>query len=1103
MTKITLRILKYSLFLLLLFSVIETASAAEITVGDGQEYTNITTAIANANNSDTIIVSDGTYTENIVVNKSVTIRSENGPDSTIVQAKSVDAHIFNVTASNVTISGFNVTGATNYTAIYMLSASNGNISNNEISENYCGINLARTNNTILTNNTVSSNEYGIYLWESINGTLQNNVMTSDNNNFGVSGSDLEHFLHDIDNSNLVDSKILYYLVNETGTQELPDSGQVYVINSVDVTIKDISVSNGYDGIAFAYTNNSRIENVTASGSDAGIYLFRSHSNIVDNNHASENYYGVYIEESDDNTLTSNEIISSTADGLILDLSNRSIVDNNTINASGDDGINIDGSRDNTISNNILNSNVDDGIDLDYSESNTVSNNIVNSSEDNGIDLGYSGNNTLRSNIILDNLGSGISLYQSGNNDLISNTATNNILHGIYLNISTYNTLIDNNASENSQNGIYLYNSSDYNTLNDNVASENDCGIYLSSSNNNSLTENTANNNPNVEIGSIDPKGIVSPNEFSRNYGNGIYLENSNDNTLDSNTAKYNRYNGIYLYESSNNDLDDNSANYHNQYGIFLQSSSNHNTLNGNTANGNELGIYLYSSVNNRLISNTASSNSQNYDMTSINPDLVVYPTAMATYPCGIGLLYSDNNTLTDNIANDNDLYGIYTYYADKNTLTGNTANTNSQAGIVIRSSKNNTLANNIASYSTGNYEMLRSIELNAVINRDAISATSYGIVFSGSANSTSTGDRSIGNDYEFHSEFSNNITVDKVILNDKSAQVSFVTDERLIQLNGTETNPYSLSGKANVNGYITMSTESIAPDIALSFPDNIITKFSYSDSGMSSSGESSIALYRLNNSSWVKVSDTTLNTNGNYVSANLTEFGTFGLFKDPEPESSGDGSSLMARIRSEGTITDIPVGNDGEVTGDTVVKSSDSTSTLTLYKGTKAVDPNGDPVSKVIVTTPASLPADTPREVVESGLYFDFGPDGTTFSQDVMITLDFNPEEFEGRAPVIYTYTSEDGWIALETTIDWENGRATAMISHFSLYALFGTDAEDVQDTSVELASEDISSPVVVEEDTPAEDDDSSGYFLGIIGIVIILGAVIIFVKNQKDKEGL
>ncbi len=120
-----------------------------------------------------------------------------------------------------------------------------------------------------------------------------------------------------------------------------------------------------------------------------------------------------------------------------------------------------------------------------------------------------------------------------------------------------------------------------------------------------------------------------------------------------------------------------------------------------------------------------------------------------------------------------------------------------------------------------------------------------------------------------------------------------------------------------------------------------------------------------------------------------------------------------------------------------------------------------------------------------------------------MITLDFNPEEFEGRAPVIYTYTSEDGWIALETTVDWENGRATAMINHFSLYALFGTDAEDVQDTSVELASEDLSSTTVVEEDTPAEDDDSSGFFIGIIGIVIILGAVIIVVKNQKDKEGL
>ncbi|KXS43115.1 MAG: putative cell surface protein [Methanolobus sp. T82-4] len=1060
------------------------ASAAEITVGDSQEYTNITTAIANATDGDTIIVTDGTYTENIVVNKSVTIRSESGPDSTIVQAKSVNAHIFNVTASNVTISGFNVTGATNNSAaIYMHSASSCNISNNLVSGSYAGIYSYNSNDSLIKDNQIGSNTIGLYLRKSTNNTLIDNTMESNTYNFGAYGPNQEHFTHNINTSNQVNGKPLYYLVNQADTQIPLDAGQVYVVSSTNITVKDISISNGYDGVLLAYTNNSRVENVTVSQNDYGVALINSDFNTLDKINANNNTCGIDLENSTDNILTDSTIASGGWDGISLYFSSdRNTINNNTIISGGCDGIYIDNSDDNILSSNTITGNPESGIDL----------------------------------------------YQSANNDIINNIITNNTYHGIYLNESSYNTLTNNNASENSQNGIYLYNSSDYNTLTDNIASENDHGIYLSSSNNNTLRENTAtnntlqgiylnvstyntltdnnasenlwdgiylynssdyntltgntaNHNPNsVEIGSISIDNTVSPNDLTTGNGNGIYLEDSNDNTLDSNTANYNQYNGIYLCGlSDHNTLNDNNA-IENYRGIYL-SGSNNNILTENNASENNYGIRLSYSNNNTLTGNIANSNQNSADVKALSLDNEVISTGIFfVEPSGISLLESDNNTLTDNAANYN-----------------------SHAGIYVESSADNNLVSNTASYSTGNYMMDLSVELNAVINRDAISTSSYGIVFSGSANSTSTGDRSIGNDYEFRSISSNNIAVDKLILNDKSAQVSFVTDERLIQLNGTETNPYSLSGKANVNGYITMSTESIAPDIALSFPDNIITKFSYSDSGMSSSGESSIALYKLNNSSWVKVPNATLNTNGDYVSANLTEFGTFGLFKDPEPESSGDGSSLMARIRSEGTITDIPVGNDGEITGDTVVKSSDSTSTLTLYKGTKAVDLNGDPVSKIIVTTPASLPADTPREVVESGLYFDFGPDGTTFSQDVMITLDFNPEEFEGRAPVIYAYTSEEGWVALETTVDWENGRATAMINHFSLYALFGTDAEDVQDTSVELASEDVSSPTAVEEDTPTEDDDNSGYVAGIIGILIILGAVIIVVKNQKDKEGL
>jgi hypothetical protein len=73
-------------------------------------------AIDNANEGNTICVKDGTYTENVDVNKRLTIKSENGAASTTVRASNSNDHVFEVTTSNVNISGFRftATGATGF-----------------------------------------------------------------------------------------------------------------------------------------------------------------------------------------------------------------------------------------------------------------------------------------------------------------------------------------------------------------------------------------------------------------------------------------------------------------------------------------------------------------------------------------------------------------------------------------------------------------------------------------------------------------------------------------------------------------------------------------------------------------------------------------------------------------------------------------------------------------------------------------------------------------------------------------------------------------------------------------------------------------------------
>jgi len=80
-------------------------------------------------------VRDGTYIENIGVNKSLTIRSENGPDSTIVRAEDPGYDVFNVTADPVAISGFTAEGGTGAVGIALFYADYCNISDNHCLDN--------------------------------------------------------------------------------------------------------------------------------------------------------------------------------------------------------------------------------------------------------------------------------------------------------------------------------------------------------------------------------------------------------------------------------------------------------------------------------------------------------------------------------------------------------------------------------------------------------------------------------------------------------------------------------------------------------------------------------------------------------------------------------------------------------------------------------------------------------------------------------------------------------------------------------------------------------------------------------------------------------
>ncbi|KAF5417194.1 MAG: Cell surface glycoprotein [Candidatus Methanophagaceae archaeon] len=434
----------------------------EVTIYVPDNYTTIQAAVDNASAGGTIIVRDGTYTENVNVDKRLTIRSENGSDSTIVGAADSMDHVFNVSTDYVNISGFTVTGATdcfsdcagiylgnvnhcnishnnasdNCFGIFLVSSSSNTITYNNASYNWLGIGLFdNSNSNTLTGNNATYNlggidALGIGLYKSGNNTLRNNQMSGNMYNFEADGEGYSELDNDIDTSNLVDGKPIYYLVDASDTviDSATNAGTVYCIHCDNVTVKDLNLTKNGDGVHFCNTSNSRIENNSIYKCFEGFRLWSSSNNIITGNSVRDVGYGIVLWMSSSNTITTNNAYNSMDYPLIA----------------------LDRSDNNTVTNN----NVSDGylgVLIQYSSNSTIANNTVsNTYVQDGITLQDSDNNVITGNIVSNSLKDGISLEGSSNNTISGNTATSNKEYGICLDFSSDNRIY-NNYFENTNN----------------------------------------------------------------------------------------------------------------------------------------------------------------------------------------------------------------------------------------------------------------------------------------------------------------------------------------------------------------------------------------------------------------------------------------------------------------------------------------------------------------------------------------------------------------------------------------------------------------------------------------------------------------------------
>jgi parallel beta-helix repeat protein len=380
-------------------------------------------------------------------------------------------------SSNNTLSGNNITANTNYGInTDMLNGCSGNvIVNNSITDNgavgggggvsgggvklnYASSNTSIVNNHVagnigfgiltsgsahsLVDNIVTANTgQGIYL-SALTTTLRNNNMTGNRYNLGIElgGMTSSYPSYDIDVSNTAEGRPIYYWVDKHGVTVPSDAGYIALVNSSNITVRNLNLANNREGVALLNTENCT---------------------ITENNIAN-NMFGLHLIASSNNTVTHNSLTGNDAlYGILVGGSNFNFVCYNNI--TGDAGESSDISFSGSGSDNVLRYN-----------------NLTNSS----VDFLGGQNNDVSNNSIVNG---GITLWSNSNATVCYNNLWNGGM-GIYLD-SCVDSLVAYNDVEGGDWGVYLAGGA-HNTVNHNRLVNTTIGLELDySSNDNVLSDN--------------------------------------------------------------------------------------------------------------------------------------------------------------------------------------------------------------------------------------------------------------------------------------------------------------------------------------------------------------------------------------------------------------------------------------------------------------------------------------------------------------------------------------------------------------------------------------------------------------------------------------
>ncbi|MCX6257409.1 MAG: right-handed parallel beta-helix repeat-containing protein, partial [Bacteroidia bacterium] len=661
-------------------------------------------AIGVAAGGDVIRVDEGTYAENVIINKTLTLTGSNKTNTFIDGSNT--GNVVTITAGNVDMSGFTVQNSDYttpdpvYSGILIDGVDGCNIHGNNLTHNANGIMVQydAVVGNILDDNVITNNSWnGIYILYSSNVTVTNTTISG----MGWGGILLESYV--------------------------PVQG--CVIGSLG--------------------NPNTISNIGNYG--IGLFGSTTLNSISYNNIQTCGGYGIYATSSISNTFDHNTISNLTSVGIMLirqdasyTPSSGNTISNNTISYTGNNAIDInDASYNNQITGNTISycnwpgwSASTAGVDAgepawgiafqNGANNNTITGNDI-SLSDVGIEnwsggiLNVATGNKIYSNFCGVHNNTGVAMDATHNwwgaasgpfHPVTNPCGTGNYVSDYVTYIQFYTNALMTTLSGTSVPVVHNITKGTYYctiqaAIDDALGTGDDIEVSA-----NTFTENV-NVNKWVNLHGL-PGATVNP--FTP--GNSVFTVTANSVSIygfsvsganGGGQAGIYIGNGVSLCNIYNNTLTGNFD------GIWLGSGSNHNTFTKNTLTGNYQGFELYHSDYNVFGSN--------------DPADANYANSNTQY--GFKLESADHNTFTKNTANANNTNGFYlsagSSNSDNNTLTGNIAISNGVYGIRINSSTGNTLTDNIFSVNGAAGIRLKDNVTNLTLDHNSFTGSPIGI----------------------------------------------------------------------------------------------------------------------------------------------------------------------------------------------------------------------------------------------------------------------------------------------------------------------------------------------------------------------------------------